>query len=295
MMQLARGFVALSKPRIVALLVFTAACGMWKAAEGMPEASVVLVVLLGGALAAAGANAVNQGLESDIDAAMRRTRGRPVASHRIDQRLALAAGTGAIVVAALVMGLVANWLSAGLTLGAAAIYVFIYTLLMKRRSWNNIVIGGAAGALPPLIGTAAVTGIVDAPGLYMFGLVFFWTPPHFWALSLLLKDDYAAARIPMLPTVAGVEATSKQIVLYVALLIMLGWMPVVAGYAGVTFAVVATVLGAEWARRAWLLLKDPSLRRIRRTYTFSLLYIAGAFLALAVEPLLPWYDTLKLT
>ena len=294
MMQLTRGLIALSKPRIVALLVFTAACGMWKAAEGTPELRVVLAVLLGGALAAAGANAINQGLESDIDAAMRRTRRRPVASRQLGRRLALVAGTVAIGVAVAVMGVVANWLSAALTLVAAAIYVFIYTLLMKRHSWNNIVIGGAAGALPPLIGAAAVSGAVDAVGLYMFGLIFFWTPPHFWALSLLLKDDYATAGVPMLPTVAGEETTGRQILLYVALLLLLGWLPYVAGYAGPIFAGVATLLGLEWLRRAGSLLRNPSPRQIRRTYQFSLLYIAGVFVALAVEPLLPWYETLTL-
>ncbi len=294
MTQLTRGLIALSKPRIVALLVFTAACGMWKAAEGTPELGTVLAVLLGGALAAAGANAINQGLESDIDATMRRTRRRPVASQQFGRRMALVTGTAAIVVAVAVMGVAANWLSAALTLLAAAIYVFVYTLLMKRHSWNNIVIGGAAGALPPLIGAAAVNGAIGAVGLYMFGLIFFWTPPHFWALSLLLKDDYATAGVPMLPTVTSEGETGRQILLYVVLLVLLGWLPYVAGYAGPLFAGVATLLGLEWLRRALSLLRNPSPGQARQAYMFSLLYIAVVFLALAIEPLLPWYETLKL-
>ena len=209
MAKLARHIVVLSKPRVVALLVFVAACGMWKAAEGAPSLSVLLAVLLGGALAAAGCNAVNQGLDSDLDAAMRRTRTRPVPAAQVTQRAAILLGGAAVGAAVVAMGLAPNWLSALLTLAAAVIYVFIYTVIMKRRSWNNIVIGGAAGALPPLIGAVAVSGEVDAVGLYMFVVVFFWTPPHFWALSLALKSDYAAARVPMLPIIAG-DRTNRR-------------------------------------------------------------------------------------
>ena len=288
MAELVRRLVALSKFRIVLLLVFVAACGIWKTAEGMPAAPLLLAVLLGGGLAAAGANAINHGLDSDIDATMRRTRNRPVPAQRISKRAALATGTGAVVIAVVGMGLAANWLSASLTLTAAAIYVFVYTVLMKRSSWNNIVIGGAAGALPPLIGAAAVSGTVDVAGLYMFTMVFFWTPPHFWALSLLLKDDYAAAGVPMLPTVAGDQATGRQIVLYIFLLIALSWLPLVGGYADTFYAVVATVLGLEWLRRSWPLLTDASPSRILFSYRFSLQYLVGIFLALALEPQLPW-------
>lgn len=293
MVKFIRILVALSKPRIVSLLVFTAACGTVKAADGIPSLALFSIVFLGGGLAASGANAVNQALESRIDTAMRRTRGRPVVNKEIKPRTALFIGILAIGIAIAMLGLFANWISAGLTLTAAAIYVFIYTMLMKQRSWNNIVIGGAAGALPPLIGATAVTGTIDAAGLYMFGLIFFWTPPHFWALSLLLREDYAAAGVPMLPTIVGVGTTCRQITLYVILLLALGWLPYVSGYAGITFSIVATILGAEWLRRSWALEKQPSPHRIKQTYLFSLLYLAVVFFALAIEVLLPWYAPLS--
>ena len=285
----ARQIVALSKPRIVVLLVFTAVCGMWRAAEGAPDWGIVMAVVVGGTLAAAGSNAINQGLDADIDATMSRTRGRPVPSHQLTQQSALLIGTAFIGVSIVLMGAVANWLSALLTLAAALVYVFVYTMLLKRRSWNNIVIGGAAGAFPPLIGAAAVSGEITAVGLYMFGLVFFWTPPHFWTLSLLLKDDYAAASVPMLPTVAGEEATSVQVILYAALLMVLAWLPFAAGYAGPFFSLSATLLGLEWLRRSWPLLHDSSRSKALSAYKYSLLYLAGVFLALALDPQIPGF------
>ena len=289
MVQVTQRIVALSKPRVVALLVFTAACGMWRAAEGVPPIEVLLVVVLAGAMAAAGSAAVNQALDADIDATMRRTRGRPVPTHQVSRRTALLAGIGAIAVGVVAMGVVANWTSALLTLGAAAIYVFVYTLLLKRRVWHNIVIGGAAGALPPLIGSAAVTGGIDAPGLFMFGLIFFWTPPHFWTLSLLLKEDYAAVRLPMLAAVAGERDTGQQILLYTVLLVFLAWLPYAAGYSSLVFPTVATLLGLEWVRRAWPLRYGARRSTVLRAYLFSFVYLTGVFLALAVEPLLPWF------
>ena len=289
MAQITQQIVALSKPRIVAMLVFTAACGMWRAAEGVPPLEVLLAVLLGGAMAAAGCSSINQALDSDIDAAMRRTRGRPVPSLRVSPRMAVLAGAGAIGVGLVTMIVVVNWLSAVLTLTAVLIYIFLYTMLLKRRVWHNIVIGGAAGALPPLIGAVAVTGSIDAVGLFMFGLIFFWTPPHFWALSLVLKEDYAAAGVPMLSAVAGEWATGLQIRLYALLLVALVWLPLAAGYGGPLFPLVATLLGLEWVRRAWSLGPAATPSQALRTYTFSLLYLGAVFLTLAVEPHLPWY------
>ena len=289
-MNFARQLIALSKLRIVGLLVFVAACGMWKAAGGLPSLPELLAILLGGALAAAGSNAINQGLDSDIDAAMVRTRNRPVPSKRFSRQAAILWGAGAVAAAIIIMGLLANWLSPFLTLGAATIYVVVYTLLMKRRSWNNIVIGGggAAGALSPLIGATAVTGTIDALGIYMFGLVFFWTPPHFWALSLLIKDDYVAAQVPMLPVVTGESQTGVQIVLYIALLIALAWLPLVGGYAGPLYAIVATALGLEWLRRSWRLARGGGRPVALDSYKFSLFYLFGAFFVLALEAGLPW-------
>lgn len=284
-----RHVIALSKLRIVALLVFTAACGMWKAAEGVPDGRVLIGVLVGGALAAAGANAVNQGLDSDIDAIMLRTRGRVVPSNALSRRTALLIGSVLIVGAVILMGLWANWLSAALTLTAAAVYVFVYTIALKRSSWNNIVIGGAAGAFPPLIGAAAVSGSIDAVGLYMFAFVFFWTPPHFWTLSILLRDEYSAANIPMLASVASARETAMQVLLYIVLLGVLGWLPVVAGFGGIGFAATVTALSALWLWRSLPLLRDASRGEVFSAYRLSLIYVAVVFLALAAEPRLPWY------
>ena len=285
-----RQLVTLSKPRIVAMLVLTAVAGVWKASEGVPGISVVAVVAAGGALAAAGSNAINQGLDADIDAMMRRTRGRPVPSQQVPRNAAILAGVALIALATALFAAWTNLVAAGLTLAASLVYVFVYTLVLKRRSWNNIVIGGAAGAFPPLIGAVAVTGSIDAVGVYMFALIFFWTPPHFWTLSMLLKDDYAAAGVPMLAAVAPHRDTAFQVLLYVVLLIALAWLPLVAGYGGITFAVAATLLGLWWLRLAYRLWSgEPDLRRARAAYTYSLAYLAGVFVVLAVEPHLPWY------
>ena len=285
-----RQLVALSKPRVVAMLVLTALAGVVKVSDGVPEIGVMVVVAVGGSLAAAGSNAINQGLDADIDAVMRRTRTRPVPSQQVGHRAAIATGVVLVVLAVALFAAAANLVAAALTAAASLVYVFVYTLLMKRRSWNNIVIGGAAGAFPPLIGAAAVTGSIDAVGVYMFALIFFWTPPHFWTLSMFLKDDYAAAGVPMLAAVAPHRETALQVLLYVVLLIALGWLPLAAGYGGLTFALAATLLGTWWlwlAYRLWS--RGPDLRRARAAYLYSLAYLAGVFVVFAVEPRLPWY------
>ena len=286
---LARHLFPLAKPRIVLLLVFTAAAGVWKAAAGQPDPAVLLSVVLAGAVAAAGSNLINQGLEADIDSVMRRTRTRPVASRQVGAIAAVATGLVLVAVAVAVLAVSTNLLAALLTLAASAVYVLVYTVVLKRRSWNNIVIGGAAGAFPPLIGVAAVSGQVDALGLYMFAFVFFWTPPHFWTLSLLLRRDYAAARVPMLGTVASPRDTTVQVMLYVLFLTGLAWLPLAAGYGGLTFALAGTLLSAYWLRASWPLRNGASSRQTLSAYKFSLLYLALMFLILATEPMLPWY------
>ena len=285
-----RQLAALSKPRIVAMLVLTALAGVWKASDGVPGLAVIAVVAVGGALAAAGSNAINQGLDADIDAVMRRTRGRPVPRQQVSRRTAIVVGAGLVVLAAALFAALTNLVAAALTVAASLVYVFVYTMVLKRRSWNNIVIGGAAGAFPPLIGAAAVTGAINVVGVYMFALIFFWTPPHFWTLSMLLKDDYAAAGVPMLAAVAGHRETARQVLLYVVLLIALAWLPLVAGYGGITFALAGTLLGGWWlwlSYRIWS--QEPDARRARAAYLYSLAYLAGVFVVLAVEPRLPWY------
>ena len=286
---LARHLFPLAKPRIVLLLVFTAAAGVWKAAAGQPDPAVLLSVVLAGAVAAAGSNLINQGLEADIDSVMRRTRTRPVASCQVGAIAAVATGLVLVAVAVAVLAVSTNLLAALLTLAASAVYVLVYTVVLKRRSWNNIVIGGAAGAFPPLIGVAAVSGKVDALGLYMFAFVFFWTPPHFWTLSLLLRRDYAAARVPMLGAVASPRDTTVQVMLYVLFLTGLAWLPLAAGYGGLTFALAGTLLSAYWLRASWPLRNGASSRQMLSAYKFSLLYLALMFLILATEPMLPWY------
>ncbi len=289
MPSLARQLIALSKPRIVLLLVLTGVCGVWKASEGLPDPLMVGVVAFAGALAAAGSNAINQGLDADIDEIMRRTRRRPVPSHQMRPDAAVAIGIASIIAAVAIMWVGTNALAALLTLAAAGTYVFVYTIALKRRSWNNIVIGGAAGAFPPLIGSVAVTGRIDAVGLYMFALIFFWTPPHFWTLSVLLRDDYTAAKVPMLSTVASQKETAVQVLLYIVLLTVMAWLPLVAGYGGLTFALVATLLGLQWLWKSLPLLGDATYHQTLSAYKYSLLYLAVVFIVLAIEPSLPWY------
>ena len=245
MVTIARQIVTLSKPRIVMLLVFTGVCGAYAAAGGALSAAALIAVIVAGSLSAAGANAINQGLDADIDAIMTRTRQRPVPAHQLRPSLAVATGVAFVIAAVALMGVLTNAIAALLMFAAAAVYVFVYTILLKRRSWNNIVIGGAAGAFPPLIGATAVTGSIDALGLYMFAFVFFWTPPHFWTLSILLRDDYAAASVPMLAAVTSQRATAIQIALYVVLLLVMAWLPVVSGFGGIGFGVVTTLMSLE--------------------------------------------------
>ena len=284
-----RQAIVLCKPRVVALLVLTGAAGAWKAADGSPHALTLFTVIAAGALAAGGANAINQSLDADIDALMRRTRTRPVPARRMSARSAALVGGALVAAAVALMAAGANLLAAALTLAAAATYVLVYTLLLKRRSWNNIVIGGAAGAFPPLIGAAAVSGEITAAGLYMFAFVFFWTPPHFWTLSMLLREDYAAANVPMLAVVAEQRDTARQVLLYVALLAAMSWLPLAAGYGGLTFAIVTTLLSLNWLRMSLPLLAAPDPAQTLAAYKYSLLYLALVFGVLAVEPMLPWY------
>ncbi len=286
---LARYLFPLAKPRIVLLLVFVAAAGAWKAAAGQPEPATMLAVIVAVAVSAAGSNLINQGLEADIDALMRRTRGRAVASRRVSAVAVIAAGLVLVAAAVVTLAVTTNLVAAILTLAAAVTYVLVYTVVLKRRSWNNIVIGGAAGAFPPLIGAAAVSGQVDALGLYMFAFIFFWTPPHFWTLSLFLRTDYAAARVPMLGAVASPRDTATQIKLYILLLTALAWLPLAAGYGGLAFGVAGTLLGAYWLRASWPLRNGASPDQTLAAYKFSLLYLALVFLVLAIEPMLPWY------
>ena len=278
-----RNYLALTKPRIVVLLVFTALCGMVLASNGLPDAGLMLVVAGGGALASGGANALNHFLDRDIDARMQRTQHRPVAARRIRPSAALAFGIAANAVAFILFVTFANVASAVLTLSATLFYVFVYTMGLKRASPQNIVIGGAAGALPPVIGWTAVTGSVTVPAVYMFAIVFLWTPPHFWALALLLKDDYARAGVPMLPVVAGVQATKRQILLYTLVLLALTGLFPATGAVGWVYLGAALALGLGFVILAARLLRMPGIKGAVGTYVYSLAYLVLLFGAIALD------------
>ena len=281
-----RDYVTLTKPKIISLLLVTAAGGMFLAAQGVPSLTMLAWVWIGGALASGGANAINHQLDRDIDREMHRTQSRPVAGERVDPRYALAFGIGLNVAAFVLLATLVNVLAAGLTLLATLVYVFVYTLWLKRTTPNNIVIGGAAGAIPPMVGWAAVTGTVDLPAVFLFAIVFFWTPPHFWALSLLIEKDYARAGVPMLPVVSSRQQTTLHIFLYsialTGLTLMFGLLPDV----GTIYVVSAAVLGAPFIWLALRLWRVDARGRAKVTYLYSLAYLTLLFVAVMVDAVL---------
>ena len=274
---LTRDYVALTKPKIILLLVLTATGAMFLAAEGSPPLSTVLLVLFGGGLAAGGANALNQYWDRDIDERMVRTSTRPLPDQRIDPRHALYFGAALNVIAFMVLSSWVNLLAASLTLAATIFYVAVYTNWLKRSTTQNIVIGGAAGAIPPLVGWAAITGDLSLAALYMFAIVFFWTPPHFWALAVLLRNDYARAGVPMLPVVHGVEETARQILLHSLTLVALSALFfTVDGLEWIYFG-GALGLGAVFLALALRFRKELTVKSARVLYLYSLLYLALLF------------------
>ncbi len=278
-----RGYIALTKPRIISLLVLTALGGMFLGARGVPDPLLILLVLGGGALAAGGANALNHYLDRDIDGLMGRTAGRPIVSGNIPPLHAMWFGIALNVAAFVILGVLVNPLSALLTLSATLFYVFVYTKGLKRSTPQNIVIGGAAGAIPPMVGWVAVTGALGLPALYMFAIVFFWTPPHFWALSLLIKDDYSRAGIPMLPVVAGVKNTKRSIFLYTILLFALTLMFFTTRAVGWIYFGGALALGIGFIYYAWKLMKQDEIEGAKPAYLYSLAYLALLFLVIMVD------------
>ena len=284
-MRAARDYLSLLKLRIVALLDATAIGVMIPAAHGHPRLHSVIAVLVGGTLAAGGAHAINCWFDRDIDAVMTRTRDRPVPGRRIPAWHALVIGIGLNVLAFAVLWMWANLLAASLALLGTLIYVFVYTMWLKRSTPQNIVIGGAAGAMPPLVGWAAVTGRLDLTALAFFAVIFFWTPPHFWALAQIIKSDYAHAHIPMLPVVAGEQSAKRQSVGYAVLTAIVSIVPFFTGSAGAVYLAGATVLGVGLVG---LTVLDLSGRRwTRRLFAYSLVYIALLFALFAVSPFLP--------
>jgi len=278
-----RDYLSLLKLRIVLLLDATAVGVMIPAAHGHPRVLAVLAVLIGGTLSAGGAHAINSWFDRDIDAEMHRTRRRPLPAGRIPAGHALAIGVALNVIAFVVLWSGANLLAAFLALLGTLIYVFVYTVWLKRTTPHNIVIGGAAGAVPPLVGWAAATGNLTLPALGLFLIVFLWTPPHFWALALLLRDHYAAARIPMLPVVRGIRATTGQIVLYSIVLVVATAVPFLGGTVGIGYLVAALGLGAVFLWLAVRLRRDTTARRAAFLFHYSLLYLALVFVAMALD------------
>jgi protoheme IX farnesyltransferase len=276
--------VTLTKPRVMILLLLTATGGMVLATRGMPPFGIAIAVLIGGALASGGAGAINHGIEGGIDRAMVRTRERPVASGRISPQFAVGFGIALNAASFVLLSTVANVLAASLAIGGSLFYVFVYTMWLKRTTVQNIVIGGAAGAVPPLVGWAAITGGLDLPAFYLFGIVFFWTPPHFWALSLLIQDDYARADVPMLPVVKGETATHWSIFLYVVLVDVLTVMFFLSTQSlGYLYLGAVLALGGLFGFYAWRLLIEKHRAATLRLYKYSILYLALVFLVVMVD------------
>jgi protoheme IX farnesyltransferase len=278
-------YVALTKPRIIELLLVTTVPTMIVAERGLPSLWLVAATVLGGTLAAGGANAMNMVVDRDIDRVMVRTRNRPLASGRLTARAALTFAIGIELAAFAFLWATVNLLSAALAVAACLFYVFVYTLWLKRSSASNIVIGGAAGAVPVLVGWTAVTNSLDWPPVVLFAVSFYWTPPHFWALAIRYRDDYARAHVPMLPVVASLRTTAVRIVLYTLLLwaLTLVFAPV-AGMGDIYIA-AALALGAVFTWLAVGLLRDNSPQAAMRVFTWSITYITLLFGAIALDQL----------
>jgi protoheme IX farnesyltransferase len=277
----ASDYFEMTKPKVQSLLLFTTVTTMYVA--GDPSLGLVALTCLGGALSAGGAGAINHALDRDLDRVMKRTADRPVASGRVSVGAALAYGAVLGVASVVLLAVAVNPLAAALSLAGLLGYVLVYTVWLKRRTPQNIVIGGAAGAVPPLVAWAAVTGELAGTPLYLFAIVFFWTPPHFWSLSLLMKDDYARAGVPMLPVVRGEKETRRQILLYTLLLYAVSQLPFCAGAFGATYLVCSVLLGAAFIHGAYRLMRNPARRTALRLYLFSLAYLALLFGAMVAD------------
>jgi protoheme IX farnesyltransferase len=292
---IARSLFALTKPRIIELLLVTTLPTMLLADRGLPSVALIAATLVGGALAAGSANTINCYIDRDIDAVMRRTSRRPLVARGAGREAAIRPPEALIfgivlgIAATLMLGLLANWLSAALADAALLFYVFVYTLGLKRRTASNIVVGGAAGCFPVLVGWAAVTGNVAWPAIVLFGVIFFWTPPHFWALAMKFRDDYAAASVPMLPVVAAPQVVARKILIYSW--IMVATTLALVPYAGWIYGICAGVLGL------WFLLEAHRMReRVAasvsaapmKLFHLSIGYLTLLFAAVALSAVLPW-------
>jgi protoheme IX farnesyltransferase len=282
-----RDYVTLTKPRIMSLLLVTGAGGMFVGAGGVPPLGDLAVMLAGLALACGGASALNHVLDRDIDRLMgKRTERRPIASGRVPPARGLEFGLALSAASFVLLASLSNVLTATLALVGNLFYVLVYTGWLKRSTPQNIVIGGAAGAVPPLVGWAAATGNLTLPALFLFLVVFVWTPPHFWALALLMRRQYEAAKVPMLPVVRGERETVRQILLYSVVLVGVTLLPLTWSMFGLAYGVAAAVLGAAFLVLAWRLRRETTPGRAALLFHYSLAYLALLFVAMAVDPLL---------
>lgn len=282
---LLRGYVALTKPRVIELLLITTVPTMVVAERGLPPFWLMIATVVGGTFSAGGANAINMVVDRDIDAKMARTRNRPLVTGLISPRNALIFAIGLEVLSFVWLWGFVNLLSASLAVAACLFYVFVYTLWLKRSSSSNIVIGGAAGAAPVLIGWSAVTNSLGWAPVVLFAVIFFWTPPHTWALAIRYKDDYAAADVPMLPSVATMRTTSVRIVVYTLIVWAVTLLFIPVGDMGWIYAVAAVVLGAIFTVMSFQLLADPTTKRAMRLFGFSITWVTLLFGAMALDQL----------
>ena len=278
-----KDYIALTKPRVISLLLFTTVAAMFVAQRGVPPLWLVFAVCIGGYAAAGAANTFNMVVEEDLDKAMERTSHRPTVSHVVSKRQALLFAWSLAIGSFLLLWSVANLLSAFMALAGLLCYVFVYTLWLKRRTWQNIVIGGAAGAFPPLVGYAAVSGSLSPLAWYLFAVIFMWTPVHFWALALLIKDDYAKAGVPMLPVVKGDRVTVNQIGFYTVLTAMVSVMPFLQGEAGPTYLVGSTLLNLGLIAQSVNLWRKVERPQARALFKYSMVYLALFFIVVAID------------
>ncbi len=276
-------YLELTKLRIVLLLVFTTVTAMFIAAEGAPSFALLVPTILGGALAAGGSSVINQYYDRDMDAKMTRTARRPIPSGRVSPNNALIFGVALIVWSVFILGVFVNWLAAGLAFGGAIYYVIIYTVLLKRNTVLNILIGGGAGAMPVLVGWAAITGSLNFEAWLLFAIVFYWTPPHSWALALLVNTDYARANVPMMPVARGEAVTRQQILLYAIMLLLISLLPFAFGTLGAIYGIGALLLGISLIRAAIFLIREKSGAAARAAYKASTAYLAFLFLLMIID------------
>ncbi len=277
-----RDFWRLLKPNVMSLVVFSAGVGLYLA-PGAIHPLIAVIAILCITTAAGASAAINNSYDADIDRLMVRTQKRPTAAGRIEPADALAFGITLSVISIMMMGLAVNWLAASLLALTVAFYIVVYTMWLKRRTPQNIVIGGAAGALPPMIGWAAVTGDLSLMPVILFAIIFFWTPPHFWALALFRSKDYAAAGVPMLPVTSGDVVTRRHILIYTLILLPITWLPMLLGSSGWLYGLVATALGIGFLFHAIRLWWDGSHRSATKTFRFSIFYLFGVFGALVID------------